>query len=414
MVSCTLRLFVALLFCIPISSFSQKAPKAVTSAAVATQYRILAHHRYADSHKAAVALHKSLSAFTRTPNPTTHEAAKKAWLHAHKVYSHTEVFRFGNPNVDAWEGKVNAWPLDEGFIDYVSEGYVAHVGNPHGKENLIARRDIYIDDETIEEFQSGTDPKAGDSERMTDVETNVAIGFHAIEFLLWGQDLNQAPGDAGKRSHTDYLIGEDCTNGNCKRRSAYLMAAGRTLARHLQQMMFDWDLGARRLYAKDFAALPVKEQLNRMIVGMGSLSFGELAGERMQVALLAADQEEEQNCFSDSTHQAIQHNALGIHTLYLGRHDMADGKRIEGPSLSTLVAQIDPELDATLRKQFQATDEAAAEIVDMAVKGLPFDEMIKPEQAEALKAMNKLIQCLQVQTESLESLQDRLGELAAQ
>src|SRR5688572_8953346 len=83
-------------------------------------YVNIAHAVYEDSHRTAVELQTAVDAFLNSPDVFTHEAAKQAWLRARIPYGQSEVFRFGNPNVDAWEGKVNAWPLDEGLIDYVA------------------------------------------------------------------------------------------------------------------------------------------------------------------------------------------------------------------------------------------------------------------------------------------------------
>jgi putative iron-regulated protein len=47
------------------------------------------------------------------------------------------------------------------------------------------------------------------------VEANVATGYHAIEFLLWGQDLNGHGVGAGNRPWTDYAAQDICTNDNC-------------------------------------------------------------------------------------------------------------------------------------------------------------------------------------------------------
>ena len=48
--------------------------------------------------------------------------ARKAWLAAREPYGQTEAFRFyGGPIDDAKgpEGRINAWPLDEAYIDSV-------------------------------------------------------------------------------------------------------------------------------------------------------------------------------------------------------------------------------------------------------------------------------------------------------
>ena len=63
-----------------------------------------------------------------------------AWRAARVPYQQTEAFRFGNPTVDDWEGKVNAWPLDEGLIDYVDGGLYGEASdlNAFYTANIIA------------------------------------------------------------------------------------------------------------------------------------------------------------------------------------------------------------------------------------------------------------------------------------
>jgi len=389
-----------------------KSPAGPVAMRATTFYADIAEARYQLSYDAAQDLTEVVQEFINAPSPETHAAAKQAWIRAHNVYSQTEVFRFGNPNVDAWEGKVNAWPLDEGYIDYVSDHYVAHVGNPHARHNIIGRTDFPLRDEVIAEYQAGTDPKAAPSERMTDVETNVATGFHAIEFLLWGQDLNdQAPNAGGQRSHTDYLTSEGCTNGNCERRAKYLSAACRVLVKDLQFMVWDW--GKQGRYRREFDALPVDQRLARILTGMGTLSYAELAGERMRVALIASDQEEEQNCFSDTTHNSIYYNALGVKTLYEGSQEGAGQSYLRGISLSDLVRRLDRDLDAQLRAELKETMDVAQALVDRAEAVHPFDQMILTGSVESRELIEQLIASLAAQTETIEKLLGRVNELAA-
>jgi putative iron-regulated protein len=380
--------------------------------AVTEHYLLQAHTRYQDSLGAAKRLFETLRNLVESPGVDSHAAAKAAWIEAHRIYSRTEVLRFGNPNVDAWETRVNAWPVDEGFLDYVSPQYAYEGGNPHALYNLIGS-DFQIAPSFIVEARSEMDPKAGVYRGFTDNETNVATGFHAIEFLLWGQDLNQSPKSAGGRSHTDYLVGEEGTGGNMKRRGGYLLAVGGILISDLLEAVQDWDPGNPTLYSKAFRELPLEERLDRIILGMGGLSNAELAGERIQVALLASDQEEEQSCFSDTTHLALQENALCIETLYLGREVLSDGRVLEGPSLSLLVAKMDPGLDARLRAEFAATRAVAARVVEHAGTVEPFDRMIQVENKAGRALLNEWITALKTQTGSLEAIRLRVKELAA-
>lgn len=379
--------------------------------AVTAHYVTLAHERYDDSLQRAIALRDSVGAFVAAPSPETHAAAKAAWIAAHRAYSHTEVFRFGNPNVDAWEGKVNAWPLDEGLIDYVRDDYASVGGNPYANWNFIATN-MPVDAELISEIQEGTDPKAG-PQGLADFETNVAAGYHAIEFLLWGQDHNEPPDVAGRRPYTDYVQGPDCTHGNCDRRGLYLRSIASKLVADLRWMTTEWQYKNPRQYATRFRALPLGEQLRRMIDGMGNLSLGELAGERLRVALIAGDQEEEQSCFSDTTHFAVYGNALGIKTLYLGQHRRSDGRAVVGPSLAGLVATLDPALDSRLRTAFDESMSRAQAVVDAAVAGEPFDQMIRTENTAGRARIQALIDALRAQTAAIQAVKDRVPALAA-
>ena len=63
-----------------------------------------------------------MDAFLADPNETTLAAAKEAWLAAQEPYGQTEAYRFyGGPidDADGPEPLLNAWPLDEAYVDYV-------------------------------------------------------------------------------------------------------------------------------------------------------------------------------------------------------------------------------------------------------------------------------------------------------
>lgn len=384
-----------------------------SAAEVAQHYVELAHFRYQDSLNASRTLLKVIGQFLKEPSERRLEDAKQAWIKAHCVYSHAEVFRFGNPNVDAWESKVNAWPMDEGLIDYVTSDYVYHEGNPHATRNIIQKETIPITDELISEYQSGADPKAAPVTSITDIESNVTTGFHAIEFLLWGQDQGTETGQTGSRPYTDFVEGEKGTNGFNRRRRNFLIAAARCLCADLQSMVIDWDPKGK-LYASRFRKLPVKEQLNRIMLGMGSLCYAELAIERMRVALITSDQEEEQSCFSDTTLLSIHHNAISIESLYLGTHVGTDGTRLEGPSIANLVANSEPDLDKKMRLAFQESRRQTSELLSDYKQGKFFDWMIRAENELGRKKIKSLIHQLRVQATILEKIKTHVVEIASQ
>ena len=198
----------ASLFPIAVRAADAPAPKAVLAA-----YSDLALAMYGDSLTAARQLDTAVEALLATPSEATLAAARDAWRAARVPYQQTEVFRFGNPVVDDWEGRVNAWPLDEGLIDYVDSSY----GDSSDENPLYTPE---RDRQHAAAHRAGRgrrhhDHQGADRRQLheaLDVEKNVAIGYHAIEFLLWGQDLNGTGPGAGNRPWTDLAQGDACTN----------------------------------------------------------------------------------------------------------------------------------------------------------------------------------------------------------
>jgi putative iron-regulated protein len=166
---------------------------------VLATYADIAHATYEDSLIAARELQAAVGALLAEPGEATHQAAKDAWRAARVPYQQSEAYRFGNPLVDDWEGRVNAWPLDEGLIDYVAGAYGTESDdNPYYVANVIANPTLTSGGETIDASTIDQD-LISSLQEIDEVEANVATGYHAIEFLLWGQDLNGTGPGAGAR-----------------------------------------------------------------------------------------------------------------------------------------------------------------------------------------------------------------------
>ncbi|SDN84292.1 putative iron-regulated protein [Lutimaribacter pacificus] len=374
--------------------------QAQSAAEVLGTYADIAEAKYQDSLTAARALQDAVDAVIATPSAATLQAAREAWLEARVPYQQTEVYRFGNAIVDDWEGRVNAWPLDEGLIDYVDGTY----GRPGGENQLAALNVIANPAFTL----SGTEIDASqitpallqDTLHEADgIEANVATGYHAIEFLLWGQDLNGHDDGAGNRPWTDFAQGDACTGGHCDRRSEYLKAATALLVSDLEWMAAQWagDGEAR-------AALTQDEQagLSAILTGMGSLSYGEQAGERMRLGLMLNDPEEEHDCFSDNTHNSHYYDGLGIQNVYLGNYVRIDGSVVSGASLSDLVAAKDGALDAEMRQRLSGTMMALGRIKTAAEAGFAYDEMLERGNAAGEALIMGGVDALIAQTRSIE------------
>ena len=371
----------------------------VTRTDVVTSNANIAYAAYADSLISAKIMRDVLTSFVAQPTESNFTLAKQAWLATREPYGQTEVYRFRAGPIDAVladgtmgedgdgpEGRINAWPLGEAIIDYVA----VEVDGDSGPEsaanalngNVIANSSDYptINAQTIQNVS-----EFGEDER------NVTLGYHAVEFLLWGQDLNEdlsgsgaRDSSGGQRPVTDYSITiNECTSGDvaviddiCARRADYLLAATDVLIADLATIVKAWEPGAGVHYTAFIAGGDVS--LAKILEGMGRLSYGELAGERINIALKTDSQEDEHSCFSDNTHRDLFLNAKGVQNSFNASYTRIDGEQIEGASIYDLmVVEGEHQLANSLRASLEATMAAAAVIDTKAKTGTPFDVLIQ-------------------------------------
>lgn len=380
---------------------------ALEEAAVLKTYADIAEAKYTDSLTTAKTLHNAILTLVENPSPSSMAAARDAWMAARPPYQQTEVYRFGNAIVDDWEGKVNAWPLDEGLIDYVDASYGGPTdSNALAAANVVANASFTLSGKAIDATNITPDFLASTLHEADGIEANVATGYHAIEFLLWGQDLNGHGQGAGNRSHTDFNVGDRCTNGNCDRRGAYLVAASNLLVSDLEYMKSQWSENGD---ARSTIMTDEKAGLVAILTGMGSLSYGEQAGERMKLGLMLNDPEEEHDCFSDNTHNSHFYDGLGIQNVYHGTYQRVDGTVISGPSLSDLVKAKDASLDAAMTSHLAQTMTALGSLKSAADNGFYYDQMLAKDSIEGAILIMAGVNGLVAQTKVIEQVVTSLG-----
>ncbi|MBX3017533.1 MAG: hypothetical protein KF767_06580 [Bdellovibrionaceae bacterium] len=317
-----------------------QTPKAVVSA-----YSKFVFTRYTETLTATKLMNEKIQAFTQAPSAESLEAAKTAWVEARKLYSTTEVFRFYSGPIDREdgpEGLINAWPLDEVYIDSVrgdnGAGFINDLVNypTLSKELLIELNE-------------------------KDGEKNISTGWHAIEFMLWGQDFNiNGPGN---RPYTDFTVKK-----NADRRRQYLSLVSDLLIEHLTHLAEEWNPANGANYVADFAS-PAKtlESLGFILTGTVQLAGFELSQERLFVAYDTQLQEDEHSCFSDTTHNDIVYNFLGI----------KEALTLNGGSVLELVKAKDAALATRLEIQLEVTEKAVRAIP------APFDQAIFSDDGRA-------------------------------
>ena len=199
-------------------------------------------------------------------------------------------------------------------------------------------------------------------------EENVSTGYHALEFLLWGQDLSAEA--SGQRPYTDYTTAE-----HADRRGAYLAAAAELLVENLGTLVEAWNPEVSGNYRESFLAADPDASLTNILTGMGVLSKSELPGERIFTAYDNQDQEDEHSCFSDNTHRDIVNNFQGIENVYMGRYERIDGSVVEGTGLNAVVAEVDSNLNETMTALLE---QAASETQAIPA---PFDQAIISDES---------------------------------
>lgn len=356
------------------SASAQSGPRE----AVIEAYADFAHQIYGSCRKQAELLHKSIDAFTAAPSAETLEAARIHWIAARKVYGQTEVLRFyGGPIDNAKDGPetlLNAWPVDEAYIDVVRDGNAAGgiLQDTKRYPNLSAT------------VLALANERGG--------EANICVGWHAIEFMLWGQDFD-AHGP-GRRSHEDFVDEHERFAG---RRREYLKVLGSLIVKQLRGLEEAWKPGSDN-YRKRFVADP-KSAVRRMLTGLVVLSGFELGGERSAVAYETQDQEDEHSCFSDTTHQDFVANQLGILHVWRG-----SGPGMKGRGLRDLAKVADAELAASIEEQLLATAKCIEAVPQ------PFDQAILgDDDQKGRKALDACIESLAQQTDLLAALGLELG-----
>lgn len=272
------------------------------------------HSSYKESLRRAEHLKIAIRSFIAEPSVMSHFIAKEAWKFAREPYGQTEVFRFYNGPIDSDEGpegQLNSWPLDESYIDYVSTAPTAGIiGNVENYPEIT--KELLV---SLNQF---------------DGEKNVSTGYHAIEFLLWGQDLYV--NGSGKRSHLDYVNAP-----HADRRAAYLYAATEILVDDLAWLEKQWRPETQN-YRNDFENMDQSAALKNILSGLIYMAGDELAGERMYVAYDSQGQEDEHSCFSDMTSMDIIWNFEGIENV-LKATKILDVPEIKGTSLAIRISE---------------------------------------------------------------------------
>ena len=347
---------------------------------VVLNYSNIVHASYVDSMNLAKNMQEKINNFLEAPSQRGLDEAKQSWIDSRFPYLQTEVYRFyGGPidDEDGPEGLLNAWPMDESYVDYVK-------GSP--KSGIINNTEKYP--EITQELLLSLNEKEG--------EENISCGYHAIEFLLWGQDFNSD--GPGNRPFTDYT-----TAANADRRKEFLKITVNLLIENLQSLVNDWAPDQKN-YRNDFVNSQPKESFQKILMGMTLLAGFELAGERILVAYESKAQEDEHSCFSDTTHNDSIYDIIGIKNVWTGRYTRADGSIIEGPGIRNFALRIDADLTEKIDNSLKLALKTSMEIPK------PFDQAILAEKgSDTSNSIMSLVEELENTADSFVAMAKKSG-----
>ncbi len=379
-------------------------------------YTEIATASYKDALEDAKNLEITIHSFANHPTKNTLNKSKEAWLNARESYGMTEAFRLTNGPIDAesgWvaeaygspESQLNAWPLDENMIDYTidadgkktSGNIIDTKGNfnPGGE----SATPINIDTITVESL-SALNENGGTA--------NVATGYHAIEFLLWGQDqdysnfmkdsISNGAMTAGQRPLSDFV-----SDKYAQRRLTYLKVASSKIVSDLSKVASGWSknisdncsLNAEGCYrgainnqlrgADAEKNLTRQEALKQILSAMGVFMKSELANERIAVAVLTPSEEDETSCFSDNTHRDIASDYQGFKNVLTGRYRDIQGK--------SFLDNVDSKTKNKIKSLMSSIEKRIHSIDEVAKTKAHFDYQIRPDNPQArviVKLKNKM------------------------
>ncbi len=382
---------------------NNKIENEISKKSFINNYANIASQNYRDSYTTAVEMQTKINAFLENPSTTTLANARKYWLLARDFYGQTEAFReangpIDNPDLLNTEGQINAWPLEEGYIDYVSDGKGGNVQN-----GIIGDVSFVLTEASI--IGKNEELQEGENEAEEENADNITTGWHAIEFLLWGQDLNfntttnkEDFSISGERPFTDYT-----TETHAARRKTYLKIVTDLLVKDLKDLSDTWTKGGN--YRATFEALKEEIALQNILNGIGFISNGEIAAERLDPAI-AEGQENEHSCFSDNTKQDMWANVNGINNVIIGSYTSKSGTKVNGTSLIELVNSINTEASNNLEAKASATIKKLSTLLETSGN---FDEIISKETEDSNGPAGQLSEALKDQGITIADAAFKLG-----
>lgn len=295
--------------------------------ALIRNHAAIAYAVYSDALFQATNLQTAIASFVTDPTDDGLSESRLAWRNAYYAYLQCAALQFSNGPVDDdrdLSRQIGKWPINPSLIDYTTGQFGGLISDSAELPNV-----------TLDALQALNGP---------DVNRPTTIGFHAIEFLLWGEDDDDvALLTAGNRTFLDYN-GADSSIQNTVRRSKYLRVCSEILVSQLGVLTNEWDSLGSKNYRKDFIGLEVNSALKNILTGMGTLAKSEISERALEKPVSASSQDLEVSNYSDNTITDFIAMTNSLDIFYRGTYTPLTSLDIKGKSVEDLIGEANPEL----------------------------------------------------------------------
>jgi putative iron-regulated protein len=284
----------------------------------------------------------SIATLTDQTNIENLNLSKQAWLNAHSAYELTTLHRYyatqliGEQNSLALmqlQYQINHWPIVPGYIDYV-DGYP--------DSGIVHDINVNLDADSLREQHGSFDV------------SEVTLGFHAIEFLLWGYDA-----DFVARPATDFdavleLTPKEIESGytleqlSNNRRRLFLTIVADTLVKDFLALQSLW-LDEEPSISQRIESISGTELIVILADSMSAMLTQELLLRSLYPMLNGDFVESVQSPYSRSTQNAVSSQLSGLERLLLERQTE------NGTTLDLVFSAISDEFSEFFYQNFDAS-----------------------------------------------------------
>ena len=323
--------------------------------------------------------------FLAAPNTETMTAVRIAWLNAHSTYELTALHRYfaglALPEPESLalfqiQYRLNHWPILPGYIDYV-EGYPV--------SGIVHDITVTIDGPGLQE-QHGTFDLA-----------EAALGFHVLEFLLWGENKEMGrlrpPSDYDSSSMLSALQQESgltTSQLSNNRRREYLRIGSQALVDDFRSLQRLWANGSVS-FRERVDSLQSNEILSLLVEASTTMLTEEMLVSSLYPLLNGDYSDSIQSPYSHSTQNAISAQLFGVERLLLETRTSA------GATLDSILVKLSADFEELFYQNFDASKECLV---------LLYRTLVPPQDpAAALQSEFEIVECINLLSNMIDHLE---------